>query len=434
MLDELEANDLYLKPEKYTFEQDKIEYLGVIVGKGRLCMDPKKLKGVADYPVPKNPTDVRAFLGLCGYYRCFIPHFSHIARPLLELTRKTEAWHWNEPQHKAFKELKSKMCTAPVLKQLNFKKKFYLQTDMSAYGVGAVLSQEGDIPTTSTLSKCQKPVLHPVAYYSATFIPAERNYDIYKRELLAVIKALTHWRPYLGWTKEPFTIMTDHANLQYWKSPKNLNCHTACWHADLQEYDFDILYIPGKTNIPLDALSRLPGMDKGENDNKEVVVLPPEKFTIATAPTQLLIEVPPLDLVKRGIMRLVHDHSLAGHPGRDETLRKAQERYHWPNMKEWIVNYVKGCTICQQNKILTHRTKVPIYGIPTEPHACPFQQVAMDLITGLPSIQGKDTILTIVDQGCSHAAIFLACDTTITGPGITQLYLDHVYRWFGLPT
>jgi len=116
------------------------------------------------------------------------------------------------------------------------------------------------------------------------------------------------------------------------------------------------------------------------------MVLPTEKFTIATAPTQPLIEVPPLDLVKRGIMRLIHDHSLAGHPGRDETLRKAQERYHWPNMKEWIANYVKGCTICQQNKILMHQTKVPIYRIPMEPNACPFQRVAMDLITGLPSI------------------------------------------------
>jgi len=103
-------------------------------------------------------------------------------------------------------------------------------------------------------------------------------------------------------------------------------------------------------------------------------------------------------------------------------------------MKEWIANYVKGCAICQQNKILTHQTKVPIYHISTKPHACPFQRVAMDLITGLPSIQGKDAILTIVDQGCSCAAIFLACDTTITGPGIAQLYLDHIYRWFGLPT
>jgi len=78
MLDELEANDLYLKPEKCTFEQEEIEYLGVIIGKGCLCMDLKKLKGVADYLVPRNLTNVRAFLGLCGYYHYFIPHFCYV--------------------------------------------------------------------------------------------------------------------------------------------------------------------------------------------------------------------------------------------------------------------------------------------------------------------------------------------------------------------
>ena len=73
------------------------------------------------------------------------------------------------------------------------------------------------------------------------------------------MKALVHWRPYLGWTKFPFTIMTDHANLQYWKSPKNLNQHTARWHADLQEYNYEILYVLGKANMPPDALFDEPG-------------------------------------------------------------------------------------------------------------------------------------------------------------------------------
>jgi len=114
------------------------------------------------------------------------------------------------------------MCAAPVLSQLNFEKKFYLQVDTLGFGVGAVLSQKGE-HTTPTLLKWQKPVLHPVAYYSATFTPTEQNYDIYERELLAVMKSLQHWCPYLGWTKEPFTILTDHANLTYWKSPQNLN-------------------------------------------------------------------------------------------------------------------------------------------------------------------------------------------------------------------
>jgi transposase InsO family protein len=103
-------------------------------------------------------------------------------------------------------------------------------------------------------------------------------------------------------------------------------------------------------------------------------------------------------------------------------------------MKEWIADYVKGCSVCQQSKILTHRARVLLYKISTVPDARPFQRMAMDLITGLPPRNGFDAILTIVDQGCSRAAVFLPCSTTITGPGITQLYLDHVYRWFGLPS
>jgi hypothetical protein len=89
------------------------------------------------------------------------------------------------------------MCQKPILIQPNFNKPFYLQSDASAYSMGAVLLQEGERNTTS-LAKCSKPIRHPVAYYSCTFIPAERNYDIYKRELLAVMKSLTHWRHYLG--------------------------------------------------------------------------------------------------------------------------------------------------------------------------------------------------------------------------------------------
>ena len=163
-------------------------------------------------------------------------------------------WHWDEPQLKAFKTLKTLMCRKPVLLQPDFTKCFYLRMDALAYGMGAILSQAADANDTLP-TKNSKPKLHPLAYYSAMFIPAERNYDIYKRELLAMMKSLAHWCHYLGWTKFPFIILTDHANLQYWKALKNLNRRMARWHADLQEYDFEIHYILGKTNTGLDILS-----------------------------------------------------------------------------------------------------------------------------------------------------------------------------------
>jgi hypothetical protein len=102
-------------------------------------------------------------------------------------------------------------------------------------------------------------------------------------------------------------------------------------------------------------------------------------------------------------------------------------------MNHWITQYVKGCATCQQNKILVHHTKTPLYQISTLEDARPFQQISMDLITGLPRVRGKDAILTIVDHRCSRAAIFLACATMITGMGIAVLYLKNVYPWFRLP-
>ena len=132
ILDKLEENDLYLKPEKCKFLGEEIDYLGVIVGKGTIRMDPKKLQGVAEWLIPTNPTEVRKFLGFTGYYRYFVPNYSKIARPLLDLTKKATPWNWESKHQNAFEELRTKMCTNPVLVQPNFQKKFYLQVDASA--------------------------------------------------------------------------------------------------------------------------------------------------------------------------------------------------------------------------------------------------------------------------------------------------------------
>jgi Integrase zinc binding domain len=128
-----------------------------------------------------------------------------------------------------------------------------------------------------------------------------------------------------------------------------------------------------------------------------------------------------------------HDGPLSGHPGRDETIRRINKEYFWPGARAWIMEYIKGCATCQQNKNLTHCNKTPLFRIPSIIDAKPFSHIAMNLITGLPKSDGYDAILTIVDHGCSRGAIFLPCSTTITGAGIAKLYLENVFRWFGLP-
>ena len=143
--------------------------------------------------------------------------------------------------------------------------------------------------------------------------------------------------------------------------------------------------------------------------------------------------IPNIKEVRGAILQINHNLPTTGHLGRDETLRKIQEHYWWPGIKDWVTEYVRGCTTCQQAKILTHKKQTPLYHIPTEENTPPFQVVAMDLITGLPMQRGLDAILMIVDHGCSRVAIFLPCSIHISGAGVTQLYLNLIYPWYGLP-
>ncbi len=163
-----------------------------------------------------------------------------------------------------FEELRDRMCSGPVLMHPDPDKMFYLQTDASTRGVGAVLTQEADG------TKKRK----PIAYYSGTFTPAEENYDIYKKEFLAVLKALENWRAHLIWTKKPFVIETDHKNLMHWKEPKKLTGRTARWHEKLQDYNFKIVHIAGKANRLADALSRMDEEGEREETKLTSLILP----------------------------------------------------------------------------------------------------------------------------------------------------------------
>ena len=244
------------------FEQQRVKFLGVILENGTVQMDPVKVKGVVDWSPLQNAMDICSFLGFTGFYWYFIPNYSLIAHPLIQLTWKNVAFQWDTACTEAFEHLKSLMCAKPILWQPDYTKVFFLATDASAYGMGAVLSQEGELnPRT------QKPMLCPIAYYSNTFMPAEQNYDINEREFLGVLKALRCFRPHVAATEIPVTILTDHANLTHWKATRKVNRHVARWFSELQDYNLIIKHMPGKIHTAPDMLSRPPGANHGERDN-----------------------------------------------------------------------------------------------------------------------------------------------------------------------
>ena len=133
-------------------------------------------------------------------------------------------------------------------------------------------------------------------------------------------------------------------------------------------------------------------------------------------------------------MAQFHNSLTAGHPGRDNMLTLMSQHYWWLGMNMWIEQYIAGCAQCQQNKICTTKKKTPLYHIPGDVLMHPFNTITLDLITQLPKANEHDAILTIVDQGCSRATIFILCQMTITGEGIAMLYLKHLFPWFGVPS
>ena len=211
----LADNDLYLKPQKCQFEVTEVEYLGVIISEDRIAMDPVKVNGVKNWKRPTTLWELRAFLGFLNFYQMYIRNFSMLTAPLNALVAhcaKGGRFHWEYEHEAAFNALVDAVCTAPVLRQPRFKEPFIIDCDASAYALGAVLQQGGE-----------KGKLHPVAFLSQTLDATQRNWDIYDKELFAVVHALETWRPYLVGSPHKILINTDHNNLTYFKVARKLN-------------------------------------------------------------------------------------------------------------------------------------------------------------------------------------------------------------------
>ncbi|WVZ80412.1 hypothetical protein U9M48_027885 [Paspalum notatum var. saurae] len=233
VLQRLREHKLYTKFSKCEFWIDEVRFLGHIVSKEGIAVDPSKVSTVTNWKVPKIPKEVRA-----GYYRRFIENFSKIAKPMTSLLEKDAEFKWTNAQQATFDELKKRLTTAPVLTLPDQQKKFIVYCDASRDGLGCVLMREGKV----------------IAYASRQLRKHEVNYPTHDLELAAVVHALKIWRHYLF--RQRCEIYTDHKSLKYIFTQNELNMRQRRWLELIKDYDIKIHYHSGKANVVADALSR----------------------------------------------------------------------------------------------------------------------------------------------------------------------------------
>src|SRR5580693_7019423 len=281
LLDLFEQHSYFLKPSKCVFEQPEVDFLGVQLGHGEITIDPSKIAGIGEWPsILKNIKEVRSTLGVLGFQRPFILGFASIARPLTNLLKKGVTFLWTDECTQALEWLKGIVTTEPVLVPPDQERQFILEVDASQFATGAILYQADKKMT----DRKGNPILRPCGYHSQTFSATEQHYPIYDREFLAVIRGLKHWDYLLKCAKHPILLITDHANLTYYRHAHKIGPRIAGYIAEREQYDIQLVYKPGTSNRA-DALSRHPDYAPDSYNDEPVVPLPEHLFVPPNTPT-----------------------------------------------------------------------------------------------------------------------------------------------------
>ncbi|GJT46768.1 putative reverse transcriptase domain-containing protein [Tanacetum coccineum] len=415
VLELLRKEKLYAKFFKCEFWLREVHFLGHVVNQNGIHVDPSKIEVVKNWKTPTTPSKIRSFLGLAGYYQCFIVNFSKIAKPLTSLTQKNQKYKWGEKKEEAFQTLKNNLCDAPILSLPDGIEDFVVYCDASNQGLGCVLMQKGKV----------------IAYASRQLKNHERNYTTHDLELGAVVFALKIWRHYLYSTKS--VIYKDHKSLQHIFDQKELNMCQRRWIELFSNYECEIHYHPGKANVVADALSRKERVKPRCVRAMAMTIQSRVKEMILAAQSEVFKQenVPLVGGVRTMILNEAHKTRYSVHPRADKMYHDLRDMYWWPGMKKDIATYVSKCLTCLKVKA-EHQRPSSLLQQPDIPE-WKWDKITMDFINRLPKTKnGHDTIWVIVDR-LTKSAHFLAMREDYSMEKLARLYIDEIVTRHGVP-
>lgn len=417
-------------------------------------MDPSKVEAIINWERPKDASEVRSFLGLAGYYRRFIKWFSHLALPMNQLTRRENYYSWDSKCEQSFMSLKESLTTALVLIIHDPSKPYEVFCDASKKGLRGLLMQGGQV----------------VAYASCQFKTHEENYPTHDLELATVVFTLKVWHHYLY--EVYFEMFSDHTSLKYLFDQKELNMRQRRWMEYLEDFDFELKYHPSKAYKIAYALSQkemhkvellmleyallekfrdLNGVMmvnwnitsnlREENQQGHMLDDKLQEMLIQSGLTQAAYEVVLFNQricisndakLERIVLGEAHKGVFTIHPSPSKMYQDLKKNYWWPGMKKDIVENLYECVICQQVNI-KHQNPEGLLR-PLEIPVWKWDRISMDLVVGLPHIQGGyDYICVIVDR-LTKSTNFLAVKPTYKASHLARLLISEIMKLHGVST
>ena len=445
----LSNHNLRVKFKKCSFFKTEMPFLGHVLTKGSVKVEPEKIEALGRWRRPLTTVkQVRQFLGMASYYRMFVPNFASLVAPLTHMTRKDARVVWTAEAQEAVNKVIGALQRAPALLMWSPVRKARVTTDASLVGIGALLEQYVE----------EDSQWQPVAYWSRKLLPAQTRYHATDREWLAVVMAVT--QTWWFWLRDrDFVLRTDHAPLKYLlQNPSpHLSHRQARWVEKMQPYRFEFIHLKGEANKVADALSRTPEFECQALEIHSAAQLHREELLSAARQDSSYACPPPLEgrsWEKKGDLweihldgkdciwvpnsvslraKLVSEHHetpMAGHLGIRKTYARLQERFRWPGMRKEVESFVRTCDVCQR---AGHKLSEDV-NVHTILARHPWEVVTIDFLCGFaPAKQTKHTSIVVITDKFTRQIHLRSCPLNPSASETVQYFLEMVVARHGLP-